>query len=219
MTIAQILFFLPTYPDTPVIQQIDLVGTLARAMDARVTAIIPQLSSDKATWPPIIGTFPLDFPQLLSDAVHDSERNAQQLADLVTRSFADLRVPLDIRRCLTMLYGSAQSVVDLARLHDLTVLPLPQSESFDRHYLEKVIFDSGHPTLLLSSEKGHRPLESLETVMVAWDYSREAARAISDALPILKKAKSVHVVSVLGEKDIRTSCTPGDLKNIWARMA
>ncbi len=32
--------------------------------------------------------------------------------------------------------------------------------------------------------------------MVAWDASREAARAVSDALPILERASSVAVVSV-----------------------
>jgi nucleotide-binding universal stress UspA family protein len=35
-----------------------------------------------------------------------------------------------------------------------------------------------------------------ERVIVAWDASREAARAVNDALPLLKRAKQVGVVSV-----------------------
>jgi nucleotide-binding universal stress UspA family protein len=35
-----------------------------------------------------------------------------------------------------------------------------------------------------------------ERVLIAWDASREAARAVSDALPLLQRAASVLVVSV-----------------------
>jgi nucleotide-binding universal stress UspA family protein len=35
-----------------------------------------------------------------------------------------------------------------------------------------------------------------ERVLIAWDNGREAARAVNDALPILKTAKSVTVLSV-----------------------
>ena len=48
--------------------------------------------------------------------------------------------------------------------------------------------------------------------MVAWDYSREAARALADAMPILRRAKMVHIVSVTGEKAIRTTSVPSDLE-------
>jgi hypothetical protein len=35
---------------------------------------------------------------------------------------------------------------------------------------------------------------------VAWDFSRAAARAVSDAMPLLEKAKKVRIVTVLNEK-------------------
>jgi nucleotide-binding universal stress UspA family protein len=41
------------------------------------------------------------------------------------------------------------------------------------------------------------PVESIpETVVVGWNGSREAARAVFDSLPILKRARKVHVVWV-----------------------
>ena len=52
---------------------------------------------------------------------------------------------------------------------------------------------SPRPTLLLPHAgrfDGH-----CDTVMVAWDDSREAARAVSDALPMLRRASRVHVVT------------------------
>lgn len=48
-------------------------------------------------------------------------------------------------------------------------------------------------------------------MIVAWDGSREATRAVFDALPILLKSTSVRIVSVEGYRDepIR-QFTPGD---------
>ena len=59
---------------------------------------------------------------------------------------------------------------------------------------EQVVLSSGRPALIVP----HRwPLDTLaERVLIAWDASREAARAVSDALPVLAQATSVVVVSV-----------------------
>jgi nucleotide-binding universal stress UspA family protein len=212
MTIKEILFFLPTYPDAAPESAMNAVGFLARALGARVTGLLPQLSKDQSTWPAIAGAFPLDFPSLMEESVHGSEQNAGRLAETLTRIALEFNVPLDLRRTLTVLYAPAQQLVDLARLHDLTVLPIPETDSFDRNHLQAVIFDSGRPTLLLPSGAGHKQLLTLNTVVVAWDFSREAARAVADALPILKLAKQVHILTVLGEKHIQTTARIGDLQ-------
>jgi nucleotide-binding universal stress UspA family protein len=174
--------------------------------------LLAQLSNDQSTWPAIVGAFPLDFPRLMEESVHGSERNAERLAEAVVKTASDFNVPLDLRRTLTVLYAPAQQLVDLARLHDLTVLPIPETNSFDRNYLQAVIFDSGRPTLLLPSGKGYKRLYALNTIVVAWDFSREAARAVADALPILKLAKQVRILTVLGEKHIQTTARIGDLQ-------
>lgn len=211
--IRQILLSLPTYPDCPPDQTLEGVVLLAQHLGASITAQIPQLSSDQATWPIIVGTFPLDFPGLMNETVVASEKNAKGLTEALTRLCVDLKIPLDIRRSLATLYPSPDTLVDLARLHDLLVLPVPEINSFDRSYVEAAIFDTGRPTVLLPSGKGKRHLDRLNTIVVAWDYSRESARALSDAMAILTKAKQVCILSVLGEKGLRTTGTVGDLEN------
>jgi nucleotide-binding universal stress UspA family protein len=74
-------------------------------------------------------------------------------------------------------------------------------ESNDQWYAEAVIFGSGKPTLILPQNPRSRPFE-LGTIAVAWDFSRAAARAVSDALPLLERAKKVRVVTVLNEKNL-----------------
>lgn len=210
--IRQILLSLPTFPDRPPALTLESAAFLAQTSGASLTAHIPQLSDNPETWPAVIGTFPLDFPQMMNEAVQQSEINATALADDVTKACAALSVPLDLRRSLTTLLASPDPLVDLARLHDLTVVPLPQSDALGGSYLQSVLFGTGRPTLLLPSGAGKKRLQSLDKIVVAWDYSREAARTMADALPLLVRARQVHILSVFGEKGIRTTCVKGDLE-------
>jgi nucleotide-binding universal stress UspA family protein len=214
--IRQILLSLPTYPDCPPEQTLQGAAVLVQSLGASLTVLIPQLSDNPDTWPPIIGTFPLDFPGMMNEAVILSERNAAALAEAVARICAAAKVPLDLRRCQSTLFASPETLVDLARLHDLTILPVPETDTFGRDYMEAALFGTGHPVLLLPSGKNAKPLQGLEKAVVAWGYSREAARALCDAMPILARAKLVHIVSVIGEKTIRTTSVPGDLEKYLA---
>lgn len=214
--IRQILLSLPTHPDRPPVQTLEGAAFLAQALGATLTAHIPQLCNDPQTWPVVIGTFPLDFPQMMDEAVTQSETHAAALADDIAKVCAQWNVALDMRRNFSTLMASADPLVDLSRLHDLTVLPVPETDSFGRSYLEAAIFGTGRPSLLLPSGKGKRPLQSLRRVVVAWDYSREAARAMADAMPLLAQAEKVHVLSVFGEKGLGTTCVTGDLEKYLA---
>lgn len=209
MAIRQVLLALPSFPDAVPNQVLEGACALTRAVGARMTAQIPQLSRDQATWPAVMGTFPLDFPQLMNEAVVQSEANAATMSEALTKLCSEFDLNLDLRRCLTTLHASNEDMVDLARLHDLVALPAPESPGFEHSGIQAAIFDSGRPVVLLPSRR--RKLQWLDRVVVAWDYSREAARALSDALPLLALAKQVHIVSVFGEKGIHTTCATSDL--------
>ena len=210
--IRQILLHLPTYPDRAPLQGLESAAFLAQELGASLTAQIPQLSDDPQTWPPIIGTFPLDFPQMMNEAVAISQANATALAKDITDTCASFNVNLDMRRGLTTLLGSPDALVDMGRLHDLTIMSLPTLDSFGRDVMQAAIFGTGRPTLLLPSGSRARPLRKLNKVLVAWDYSREAARTMADALPILTRAREVHILSVFGEKGLRTTCAASELE-------
>jgi len=106
-------------------------------------------------------------------------------------------------------------LVDHARLHDLTILPHyeksqvnPEDRLFDiglqTKNAEAAIFESGRAVLLLPERSKRAFSGSPEQVVVAWDHSGPAARAVGDALPLLRRAKRVRVVTVTGEKPIHT---------------
>lgn len=210
MSIRQIIMPVPTFPDAVPERSLEGAFALAQAMKAGLTAYLPQLSADTSTWPAIVGAFPLDFPTIMQEMVTRSETHAAAAAKSLESLSRDFSVNLDVRRSENALYASAEPLIHLARLHDLTVLPVPETDSFERSWGEAVILDSGRPVLLLPSQ--HKRLRWLDRVVVAWDYSREAARALSDALPILVQAREVHIVTVFGEKHISSSATSTDLE-------
>jgi nucleotide-binding universal stress UspA family protein len=89
------------------------------------------------------------------------------------------------------------SLIRHARCSDLALVsqadPSSANHRVARHLVEHLVIGSARPTLILPCS-GY--LETIGTdVMVAWDESREASRAVSDALPLLRYAKRVRIVS------------------------
>jgi nucleotide-binding universal stress UspA family protein len=86
-----------------------------------------------------------------------------------------------------------------ARLHDLSILDAePESMSLDRGLFEALLLGTGRPVIVVPPG---RQSFSLRRAAVAWDGSARAARALNDAMPFLKAAQEVAIVSVTGEKD------------------
>lgn len=91
---------------------------------------------------------------------------------------------------------SASSLVDSARNVDLVIAAQGENTvlSESRAELENFLFESGRPVLLVPYIlKEPKPIKR---VLVAWNGSREAARATFDALPFLKAAEAVEVFTV-----------------------
>jgi nucleotide-binding universal stress UspA family protein len=93
-----------------------------------------------------------------------------------------------------------------ARVHDLTVLDAePVALAVDRALIEAMLTDSGRPLIVVPPG---REAFTAARIVVAWDGSAKAARALNDALPFLRVAEAVDVVAVTGEKD-HSDSVPG----------
>jgi nucleotide-binding universal stress UspA family protein len=86
-------------------------------------------------------------------------------------------------------------VSSYARIFDLTVLGRPGAERGDARMAsaEAVLFDSGRPILLAPPKA---PEKLGETVIIAWNQSTETTRATALAMPVLKQAKKVIVLTI-----------------------
>lgn len=91
-------------------------------------------------------------------------------------------------------YGST-SVLETARSADLIVASQSDPSHADhRADLETFLFDSGRPMLLVPYTLSEP--KPIKRVLVAWNGSREAARATFDAMPFLKAAEAVEVLVI-----------------------
>jgi nucleotide-binding universal stress UspA family protein len=86
--------------------------------------------------------------------------------------------------------------------HDIIMLEAPSSTESSRR-VENFLFRSGRPVLMVPETTAQLP----SRVSIGWDGSAQAVRAIAGALPILRGADDVFVVTVTGEKDV-SSRTP-----------
>jgi nucleotide-binding universal stress UspA family protein len=81
------------------------------------------------------------------------------------------------------------------RLFDLVVVgrPMHGATAPTMHTLEAALFEAGRPILIAPPKA---PAAIGETVVIAWNGSTETARAVAFALPILKQAAKVIVLSI-----------------------
>ena len=113
--------------------------------------------------------------------------------------------------------GAADLFGRLARRFDLAVVGQEEPDRFGPEGLvtEAALFESGRPAIIVPYIQ--RAAFKLERVLVCWDASRAAARAIGDALPLLRRAGEVHVVIVAGERGKRHELPGADIAQHLAR--
>ncbi len=84
-----------------------------------------------------------------------------------------------------------------ARFSDLVVLPRPYGKDRDAEaepIVEAAMFEGHSPVLLVPDDA--KPISAPKTVMVGWNESVEAMRAIRRALPFLKQAELTRIVVI-----------------------
>lgn len=92
--------------------------------------------------------------------------------------------------------GAADLFGRIARRFDLSVVGQtePDRPAPEELIIESALFESGRPVVVVPyiQKQGLK----LDRVLVCWDDSRTATRAIADSLPFLTRAKAIDVVSV-----------------------
>lgn len=122
---------------------------------------------------------------------------------------------------LTPQYDENYEMRTHARYADLVIVG--QDERGDAEtspvsgFVESVVLAGGRPVLILPY--AGKVQKAFERILLAWDGSREAARAAADAMPFLQTAKTVRVVHVShGRRSSSLGPIPGmDIATFFAR--
>jgi nucleotide-binding universal stress UspA family protein len=108
-----------------------------------------------------------------------------------------------------------EAVIERARLADLVVVARPEQHAAYRRLTENLAIRAGTPCLVVPSPVGEP--RDFERVVVAWNGTREAKRAMIDALPFLKRASAVRVLAV--REDARPSPTAAQTEALTHLLA
>jgi nucleotide-binding universal stress UspA family protein len=96
----------------------------------------------------------------------------------------------------------ARAIVTLARAADLIVMEAQDPTAKDAYRgadVAEVVMSAARPVLVAPHKAGHLKAAA---VVVAWKDTREARRALADALPFLVAAKDVVIQAVGPESDV-----------------
>ena len=193
----QILVPLHTYPDGNSGNIAALVGTVARHLRADVHGLVLN-----ATFPPatsLVGNMIINVDSMVHEV---TARCHVRGAALVLAMEAALG-PIGIKFRSTQLdcvFGTIGGATETyARYHDLIVTGLSAGDVSMEATAETVVFGSGRPTLLVPQDAAP---SLYQHAMIAWDGSRVATRAVSDARDFLRLAKTVTIAVVTDEKTL-----------------
>lgn len=187
MAIKDILIHLTQDPRNAARQE--LAVALARDHEAHLTALYVVPASQ----------IPRSFQAYVPDEVVKEQRaRAQAAAGAAKAEFLAATEAAGVAAEWRSIEGAFGDHVDLhARYADLVVVGQrdPEGTTGSVYDLaEELVMMAGRPVLAVPYAGTFKSLG--ERVLVAWDGSREAARAVNDALPILERAKEVVVYRV-----------------------
>ena len=147
----------------------------------------------------------------------DNEAATETIVEWFAAATASAGVSAEKRVLRANMSYAADHFGRIARRFDLAIVGQvePDGSPVQAMVCESTLFESGRPMIIVPYVQ-MAPLK-LDRIMVCWDGSRPAARAIADAMPLLKRAKNVEVVSVTSERGKQDEIGGADMGHHLAR--
>ncbi|MGA9913163.1 MAG: universal stress protein [Paraburkholderia sp.] len=192
--------------------RLELALRLAKQFDAHLTGVFAVFSPDPRSLYVMAGTaeYYVTHEQLREERrgalerLFHAELSRAEVAGEWIAADAPASLALPHRgRCADLIIASQDDPND------------PESYVGD-FFPENLIMSAGRPVLLVPYAS--RVTSPGTHVMVCWDGSREATRAVHDALPFMRAAKNTTIVTLNGARDEPHSRIPGaDIATLIAR--
>ena len=198
---------LATYPEANTPKIASNAVAVAKYIGATLHAVainvdIPDISN-------ALSSYLLDLPYKIREAEATSRKFGKNLLETVAKEALQGGVSLTTQEMTALPALIGDTAAAQCRYFDICLVGWTSDNQTSRMTAEAIVFGSGRSTLLLPDSTN---IGALEHVVIAWDGSRVAARAVADARPFLERASRITVVSVTDEKPL-----PG--KDIGDRLA
>lgn len=205
MTYRSLLVHLDDSPRCAI--RVDLAVALARRFDAHLVGLatagqLPYLTEAGGA--------------LASPGLEAIARAMESLRELAAQRAETFRA-----RCTDAGLRSVEAVVDEqddaaslvyhSHCSDLVILgqadPAGSGHLAARAMVERVVLANARPTLIVPFAGEVDEAQMMRRALIAWNDSRESARALADALPLLTRVDEVHLMQIDGPAEDGTAPT------------
>jgi nucleotide-binding universal stress UspA family protein len=165
--------------------------SVARMFDAQIAGIAMCHSPAIVTGG--MEAVPADVIEALRE---ESARAANGAIERFKQAAAQAHLPAEAQIIETSIEGIPRTFGRIARTFDLAIVAQTDPEATTSTGLaaEAAMFESGRPIIVVPSIQ--KDGIKLGCILVCWDGSRTAARALADSMPFLERAKSIEVINV-----------------------
>ena len=173
----------------------DYAVSIASALEAHIAGIAFVYNSNIP-----VSSATAYIPVEVIDAVRrDHEVAAKVAIDRFVKTTWRAGVSAEPLTLTTSFDDTGDQFGQIARHFDLAIVgqAKPEQSAAEEKIAESALFDSGRPVIFVPYIQ-KAPLK-LDRLMVCWDGSRPAVRAIADAMPLLERAGRVEVVIITNE--------------------
>ena len=190
----------------------DYAVSVASALEAHLTGIAflydPVLPVAATAYVP---------PEVIETQQQESKDAAQAVIDRFNAAASRNGIEAEPIMLPASFAGAGDQFGLIARRFDLAIVGQaePDKDGVEELIAESTLFESGRPVIMVPYIQ-KAPLK-LDRVMVCWDGSRQAARAIADAMPLLERAGQVEVVIVSNERGKQDEIAGADMGQHLAR--
>jgi nucleotide-binding universal stress UspA family protein len=171
--------------------ELDRAGAICGGLGAHLTVLVLGIAP-----PPPASPYGVVSNDIWAGEIREGQAEAQGRADAVRDKLAAAGVPATVESQYIDRGTVATLAARFARYADLTLLT-PQAERFEltqSWVMNGALFESGRPILLLPNAPVAFP--AAKRVMIAWDASVEASKAVRDAIGLMCRAEEVHAVLI-----------------------
>jgi nucleotide-binding universal stress UspA family protein len=175
--------------------RLEVAGSIARWFESQVVALLLNAIS-----------LPGPIDEGLNSGVAEAAllEKAREIGDIteekIVKRLKLLDRPVEIRRFDALADYIANIAAREARSADTFVALRPNGAMDPDRLVEGVLFGSGRHLFLFP--EAERPRIACDRIILAWNGSRESARAMAEGMPFLQKANEV-TVTVMTDKRVR----------------
>ncbi len=189
---------------------IDYAISFAARFDAHLTGVAfvdDRISSFSSEIPTDI------LQRVIADNTEAAKKQIDRFASRSEKHITSVAQRLVINSDLDM----PDAFAEMAKCSDLSIVMQSDEGDYANNdaVIEAALFDSGRPVLVVPYiQKGGLRLEK---IVCCWDGGRQAARAIGDAIPLLRLAEEVELLAIAREDCSTIECKALDIATHLAR--